>query len=64
MRILIFLYSTFSWILISCSDGLTQISTTPLSFSKIPDTDPDFTYTPGRGANQWIFQNTVNIPVQ
>lgn len=39
--------------------------TTSFSITTIPYVQPDFTYTPGRGANEWSYgQNIVNIPVQ
>lgn len=39
-------------------------TTTPLSFTIIPSTGADFTYTPGRAAEQWHGGNEVNIPVE
>lgn len=39
-------------------------SVTEFSKSVIATTTADFTYTPGRGAEQWHDQNRVNIPAQ
>ena len=62
MRLLFLLLSTVFWLIItSCSSCLSQDSN--LSFFQIPLIDSDFN-RPGAGAEQWIGQNTVNIPVE
>jgi hypothetical protein len=38
--------------------------TTPIIPTIIPNAQPDFFYTPGRGPEEWNFQNQVNVPVQ
>lgn len=56
--------SLYCFFVIVSLAGVKQSSaqTSPLSFTKIPFSDPDLN-APGRGAEQWHYGNEVNIPV-
>jgi hypothetical protein len=50
-------------LMIGMTNPSVLFSQTPLSFTKIPYSDPDLN-APGRGAEQWHNANEVNIPVE
>jgi Domain of unknown function (DUF4832) len=61
LRILLLLLSPICFLIFGCSSGHSQDNS--FSITLIPVTDYDFN-RPGAGAEQWIGQNTVNIPVE
>jgi hypothetical protein len=62
MRLLFLLCALmFVGSLVSCNQGLSQTGNFPLAFNQIPLSDPDLN-RPGAGAEQWNYQNIVNIP--
>ncbi len=61
MRLLYLLLSSVCWLLVGCNSGLSQSNT--FSFNQFQPLDSDLN-RPGAGAEQWIGQNTVNIPVE
>jgi Domain of unknown function (DUF4832) len=61
LRILLLLLSPVCFLIIGCSSGLSQDNLFKINL--VPMTDFDVN-RPGAGAEQWIGQNTVNIPVE